>query len=188
MALRKPLTLSEFLVWEERQELRHEFDGVQPIAMAGGTFEHDAIQVNLLTILNTRLRGTPCRAHGNSLKIRVADSIRYPDAFVSCVPIAPGSLIVAAPVVVFEVVSAGTSRTDRIVKLREYQATPSIMRYVIVEQDGVAATVFSREGAIRAARALTDDDMLAMPEIGVTLALAELYEGVTLAGDGGAAE
>ena len=38
VVLRKPMTLEAFLAWEERQELRYEFDGFQPIAMTGGTF------------------------------------------------------------------------------------------------------------------------------------------------------
>ena len=32
-----PMTLAAFLAWEERQELRYEFDGVEPVAMAGGS-------------------------------------------------------------------------------------------------------------------------------------------------------
>lgn len=37
MKLSQPLTVEEFLAWERRQELRCEFDGVQIIAMTGGT-------------------------------------------------------------------------------------------------------------------------------------------------------
>jgi Uma2 family endonuclease len=80
------MSLEAFLAWEERQELRHEFDGFQPIAMTGGTSEHLAIQRNLIVALGTRLRGKPCQAHGSKLKIAVAGSIRYPDAFVVCSP------------------------------------------------------------------------------------------------------
>jgi hypothetical protein len=43
VALRKPMTLAEFLAWEERQELRYEFDGFRPVAMTGGTLRHEAI-------------------------------------------------------------------------------------------------------------------------------------------------
>ena len=50
VALRKAMTLAEFLAWEERQPLRHEFDGVQPIAMTGGTVAHAGIQRNLATL------------------------------------------------------------------------------------------------------------------------------------------
>ena len=35
LAMRKPMSLAEFLEWEERQELRYEFDGVEPSAMTG---------------------------------------------------------------------------------------------------------------------------------------------------------
>ena len=37
LAVRKPMSLAEFLEWEERQELRYEFDGVEPSAMTGGS-------------------------------------------------------------------------------------------------------------------------------------------------------
>jgi hypothetical protein len=47
MAPRKPMMLREFLAWEERQELRYEFDGLQPVAMTGGTIGHDRVTFNL---------------------------------------------------------------------------------------------------------------------------------------------
>ena len=54
IALQKPWTLDEFLSWEEKQELRYEFDGFRPVAMTGGTLEHDRIQVNLVTELTNK--------------------------------------------------------------------------------------------------------------------------------------
>jgi Uma2 family endonuclease len=80
---------------------------------------------------------------------------------------------------VFEVLSASTSRTDRIEKLREYQATPSIQRYVILEQDSIGAMVFSRHGGDWTAGVLTEADALTMPEIDVELRLADVYADVT---------
>ncbi|MGA3401935.1 MAG: Uma2 family endonuclease [Acetobacteraceae bacterium] len=103
------------------------------------------------------------------------DRIRYPDAFVYCTPVPPGETVIKQPVVVFEVLSPGTSRTDRIEKLREYQATESIQRYVILEQDSIAATVFARHGSDWDARALTAGDVLRMPEIDVESPLSDIY-------------
>lgn len=37
VAVRQPMTLEQFLEWEEQQELRCEFDGFAPVAMTGGT-------------------------------------------------------------------------------------------------------------------------------------------------------
>jgi Uma2 family endonuclease len=177
-ALRQTMTLSEFLVWEEQQDLRYEFDGVGPVAMNGGTVEHSTIQSNLIHALHGRLGGGPCRVHGAGLKVQVAGRIRYPDAFVVCSEQLRGTLIADQPVVVFEILSPATSRTDRIVKAREYGATESIQRYVILEQTSQAATVFSRLHEVWASVVLEGNVDLPLPELGVVIPLAELYQNV----------
>lgn len=189
VALRRPMTLDEFLAWERAQELRYEFDGVRPVAMTGGTYRHDRIIFALHRALDRALRGKPCRPSGPNMKVLTAsgERARYPDALVTCASIDAKATVASDPVVVFEVVSAGSERDDRITKLREYQATPSIRRYVILEQDSVAATVMERRGdGAWAVSALTEEDALPMPEIGVEIQVAELYEGVEMpGGDGG---
>ena len=181
IALRKSWTVERFLAWEERQELRYEFTGVRPSAKTGDAFAHDAIQINLVTALSNRLLGKPCRVHGCNLKIRVGDSIRYPDAFVSCAPVRRDSTVLHEPVVVFEALSQSTARTDRMVKNREYAATASVRRYVMLEQEAVAATVFERtEIGDWIGHILSADAVLRMPEIGIELPLAEIYQGIDL--------
>jgi len=179
LVLRKPMTLAEFLEWEERQQLRYEFDGVGPVAMTGGTYGHSAIQRNLAIAVGGRLRGKPCQFHGSDLKFQVAEGhVRYPDGMVVCSPVDRTATVVHHPVVVFEVLSPSTTRNDRIVKAREYQATPSVQRYVMLEQDSVNAVVYARSCEAWTHEILVADSMLALPEIGVELPLAELYEGV----------
>ena len=179
LALRRPMTLAEFLEWEERQPLRYEFDGVGPVAMTGGTAGHADIQANLAAALRTRLRGNPCRFYGSDLKFQVAEGhVRYPDGMVVCSPVDRTATVVYDPVVVFEVLSPSSGGNDRIVKAREYQATPSVQRYVMVEQDAVGATVYARSGEAWTHEILVADSILALPEIGVSLPLAELYEGL----------
>ena len=178
VAVRRPMTMEEFLAWEEGQELRWEFDGIAPTAMTGGTAGHAAIARNLVAALTVRLRGQPCQVYTSNLKIRVADSIRYPDAFVVCTPVPRNATVVTDPVVVFEVLSPSTSSIDHFVKNQEYRDTPSIQRYAILEQDFVGATVFARAGDDWVGHVLGADAVLVMPEIGIELPLSELYEGV----------
>src|SRR5215212_222174 len=121
VALRRPMTIEAFLDWEERQELRWEFDGFAPVAMTGGTAAHSAIQRNLVIALGGRLRGKPCQVCTSDLKVRVSGSIRYPDAFVVCSPVLPRTTVVADPVVVFEVLSPSTASKDHFVKNQEYR-------------------------------------------------------------------
>ena len=122
-ALRKPMTVAEFLQWEERQDLRYEFDGERPVAMTGGTLTHDDITFNVRKALDARLGQGPCRPFGPNAKILVAGKVRYPDVVASYAPQHRAGTIVQAPVVVFEVLSASSSHTDRIEKSQEYLAT-----------------------------------------------------------------
>jgi Uma2 family endonuclease len=182
LALNSPITLAEFLAWEERQSLRHEFDGLRAFAMTGGTLAHAAIQANLAIAIGGRLRGGPCRFYGSDLKVRTGeDHIRYPDGFVACGPHEGASTLVSDPVVIFEVLSPSTAAVERIVKAREYQATPSVQRYVMLEQDRIGATVYARIGDGWTHEILVADSTLALPEISVALPLAELYEGLVFA-------
>ena len=186
--LRRSMTLDEFLAWEERQGPRYEFDGFQPVAMVGGTAAHSAIQRNLAISVGGRLRGRPCRFYGSDLKVEAGGSMRYPDGMVVCTPLPPRATVVHDPVVLFEVLSDSTQAKDRSEKNREYRATPSVRRYVMLEQDRVMATVFHREGDDWVGHVHYEGAVLALPEIGVEVPLDELYADVDLAapaGDGG---
>ena len=114
--------------------------------MTGGTAAHDRITFNLQKALDARLTGKPCQPWGSNMKIVVDGRARYPDAFVVCQPVPPAATIADNPVLVFEVVSEGSNIIDLIDKNREYRATPSIQRYVILQQTRAAAVVFARRG------------------------------------------
>src|SRR6202142_2356908 len=180
LAVRKPMSLAEFLEWEERQELRYEFDGVEPSAMPGGSRRHASTQRNLAMAIGNRLRGKPCQFFGSDLKIQAAEnSSRYPDGMVICSGLDPALKIVRNPVVIFQVLSPSTAAADRIVKAREYQATPSVQRYVMLEQARIGATVYVRAADGWNVLVLKGDDTLALPEIDLAIPLVEFYEGLT---------
>jgi Uma2 family endonuclease len=182
VALQHRWTTEQFLAWEERQEPRYEFDGFQPIAMAGRTAAHAAIQRNLIFILTGGLRGKPCQPYGSDLKIAVADRpIRYPDAFVVCTPVPPRATVVSDPVVIFEVLSESSATDDFVTKNAEYRATRSVKRYVVLQQAKAAAVVFSRKGEDWISDVLTGENaVLRMPEIDLDIPLSEIYTGVEL--------
>lgn len=180
VALRQPMTLDQFLAWEEQQEMRYEFDGFAPVAMAGGTAEHDRISLNLAASLVVRLRGKACRPCGSNLKVEVMGRVRYPDGYITCSPLVPGATVTSDPVVIFEVLSKGTARVDRVEKNREYRSLSSVTHYVMLEQDEIAATVLERFGENWISSLLGTADTLLLPGVGIEIPLAELYEGLDL--------
>ena len=184
VALRRPMTLDQFLAWEERQETRYEFDGFQPVAMTGGTAAHSAVQSNLLAALIGRLRGKPCRAHGSHLKVQVAGRICYPDAFVVCTPVLPTAQVVTEPVVIVEILSDSTASSDLVVKNAEYRDTPSVKRYVVLQQNSAAAIVFShRAGEWATDLVVGTEAVLSLPEIGIDFPLEEIYGDIVFPAD-----
>jgi Uma2 family endonuclease len=148
--------------------------------MTGGSCNHETIGGTLRALLRERLHGKQCRVLGPTMKIAVAGRARYPAAFVHCAPVAASATVLREPLVIFAVIGPGTSRADRIEKLREYQATESVRRYVIPEQASIAATVTTRRGDVWDLHALVAGDLLDMPEIGVALPRADIYADVEL--------
>jgi Uma2 family endonuclease len=185
VALREPvMSLEEFLAWDNRQEGRWEFDGYQPQAMVGDTVAHNQITGAVEFALRQRLK-SPCRVYRENMRLRLARTIRYPDLMVSCTPVANTATEITDPIVVIEVLSASTYRTECIAKNREYEATPSIRRYIVLEQDAIAAEVYARDGDRWVRSTVIGDGVLAMPEIDVEMPLADDYAGLELGTEAG---
>jgi Uma2 family endonuclease len=181
------MTREDFLNWAAAQEQRYEFDGFQPVAMTGGTRDHSRISQNVYYALRSRLRGTGCDVLGPDAGVAtIGEAVRYPDALVTCTK-GPGTdRTVPGAVVVFEVLSATSGRTDRIEKLLEYQSVSTILRYVIMEHTSVGLAVHARLKGEDPwiATAVTDGDVLRMPEIGIEIPIAEFYEGTDILDQG----
>ena len=180
-----PLSFDAFLAWEERQPERFELvDGVVRL-MAGGTEGHDRIALNIAAALRVRLRGSPCSAHQSNLKVvsRSAGAVMYPDAFVRCGRRGDRRTSVDDPVVVFEVLSEGTLKHDLIRKRLAYGAMPSLRRIVYVSTDEARLDMRVRgeDGSWGDEAAEALESTAAMPEIGVGMPLAEVYEDTELA-------
>ena len=182
------MTQAHFLDWAQAREERYEFDGFEPVAMTGGTFNHNRIAQNLYFALRRRLDGGACQSLGPDAGLAtIGDIVRYPDALITCAKVKGDARLIPGVIVVFEVISPTSGRIDRIVKLREYVAVPSILRYVILESASAGLTVLERLAGDQkwTATALTAEDSLVLPEVDIAFPVAELYEGVDLGDEGG---
>lgn len=175
----------EYLAWEAAQPIRYELVDGEARAMGGGTAEHDTIANNLRGELRERLRGKPCRPQGPDLKVAAGENGRCPDALIDCGTRVPDALTAQEPVAVFEVLSKTTSWVDQTKKLRDYDAVPTIRRYVLINQDEVRALVYVRGAAGHLG--IADDSFvtsleaaLPIPEAGIEVPMARLYEGTSL--------
>lgn len=186
IALRQArITREQFFNWAQGQDARYEFDGFEPVAMTGGSLNHNRIALNLHRALFSRLEGGGCEAFGPDAGVAtVGNAVRYPDGVVTCTPAAGTGSLVPDPIVVFEVLSPSSSRMDRIVKVREYRAVESIRRCVILESTSIGLTILSRAGGADDWMLTTMEagDPLQLPELGIALPLPEVHLATGLPG------
>ncbi len=178
--LSEPWTQERFFDWAQIQDDRYEFDGVRPVMMPREINRHGAIGVNLRVALHSRLRESECTALGGNCGLETVNkTVRYPDALVTCTELESYAHVVAGVVAVFEVVSQDSNRTDRYDKFREYTAVPCIRRYVIVESSCIGVSVLERQPDDRwTVAVLTGEDILRLPDIGIEIPVAEIYEDI----------
>jgi Uma2 family endonuclease len=182
---RRLMTPEEFFAWQLDQEERYELvDGVPvPLrGMTGASNAHDAVAVNIIISLGNQLRRGPCRVATADTAVRTSiRGIRRPDVTVECAPIDPKSYEAHAPKLVVEVLSPSTRQMDRIRKVEEYKRLPTLTAIMLVEPGVANVLVLRRDGAEWRDEAYAGaDSVVPLPEIGASLTLRDVYEGVPL--------
>lgn len=112
-----PMSLDEYLAFEERSPLRHEYVAGEVYTMTGATTRHNLITLNIVSHLRGAARSHGCRVFATDVKLRSADRVYCPDVIVACGKAANVELIVEEPSLVVEVTSPSTRATDRREKL-----------------------------------------------------------------------
>ena len=176
--LDRPWTTESFLAWEDRQEFKYEFDGKRVIPMAGGSIAHQRIVFNLCLTLMGLLGDKPLLAV-QTMRLRIGARIRYPDVVICAAPLDQTTRTLTDALVAFEVLSDDTPTTDRVDKLIDYAAVPSLRAYVLLEQTEVGATLFRREPHGEWTASAQTSGVLLLPGIDTSLPLADLYQGLT---------
>ncbi len=175
-----PLVTADAFLQMDFGDHKAELDNGVIRMMAGGSGRHARVQTNILVALANSLRGTGCTPYPSDMATRTHDlSIRYPDVTVFCDRDGPENDDLKAwddPRVVFEILSASTSRTDLRVKLPEYKALPSVDTVVFVDIAVERLRVVQRTGRDEWVEAGHDEPYdLTLPSLGVALLHAEIF-------------
>lgn len=173
------LTAEEFLEFDFGEH-KAELDNGVIHMMAGGSARHARVAFNILVALGNQLRGTGCTPYNGDMAARTRDrSVRYPDVSVYCGHDGPGDDDLKAfndPRALFEVLSAGTARTDLRVKLDEYKALPSVDTIVFVDIATERLRVVQRTGPNAWSDVGHDGPAdVTVPSLGVHLAHADIF-------------
>jgi Uma2 family endonuclease len=153
--------------------------------MAGAQNSHNIIAMNAALALGAQLRGKKCRPFNSDTKIRLRMSSEtrfyYPDVSVVCHQNPLTDSFQDEPVVIIEVLSDSTRRTEEGEKKEAYLTIPSLSAYVLIDQDTAQAAVWRRaEHGFEQEIHRGIEALIPLPEIDAKLPLAELYEGLPI--------
>lgn len=177
-------TAEAYLTLERAALYKSEFHDGQIFAMTGASREHNLITVNITAALHQQLKGRPCEAYINDMRVKaaMAHSYHYPDVAVVCggAQFEDGHFdTLTNPTVLIEVLSPSTEAYDRGGKFSNYRKIGSLQEYVLVAQDQAYIERYTRQ---QESWLLTEmvglDAVLELTCIGCTLALREVYDKV----------
>jgi Uma2 family endonuclease len=177
-------TVEDYLALELSTQQKHEYFQGEVFAMAGASYAHTVVVVNVAGELRAQLKGKPCRASSGDLRVRTGDSslYTYPDIVVVCGPPKldqPGDTL-TNPAVIVEVLSESTEAYDRGRKFELYQSIDSLTDYLLVAQDTPRVEHYRRQPGGEWIYTLENrlEASVTIPSIGCALKLAEVYEKV----------
>ncbi len=144
--LKNRIGIEEYIEGEELSEIRHEYIYGEVYAMAGTSDKHNRIAGNIFSKIDNRLGNSRCEAFIESVKLK-ADiaTFYYPDVMVACDEVPESAYYREEPILLVEVLSPSTARTDRNEKLTVYKNIPSLQEYLIVWQDKIYVELHQRQ-------------------------------------------
>ncbi|MEJ5231266.1 MAG: Uma2 family endonuclease [Geminicoccaceae bacterium] len=178
-AARTLVTVAEFLAFEGEPDRRYELVGGEIVAMAPPTGAHGLLVARLARAFGEQLE-RPCEPRteaGIALPWSDVDFF-VADLVVSCERDDLFEAYTKSPIVICEVLSPATSARDRTVKLVAYRRLSSVRHVLLLRADRPSVEHYARTGRFWRLWDLGSGDVIRLEDLGVELALDELYEGL----------
>ena len=183
----KLYSIEEYLEFEAKSELRHEYEDGLILEMSGGSINHGRICGNAYAGLRHRLRdkNADCEAFPDNVKVRLEaiNQFVYPDTMVVCGKVErsdkdPESII--NPRVVVEVLSKSTVDYDRGDKFHKYMQLESFREYILIDQYRFVVETFykNEQGFWEISRVTGEEGELYIKSFDFSIPLKELYQRV----------
>lgn len=179
------LTPEEYLEFERKSEIKHEYFGGEIFAMSGAKRNHNKITTNLSGLIWQHLKGKDCESYANDMRVFVPKTglYTYPDLVVVCgEPKFQDDVFdtLLNPTLLIEVLSDSTESYDRGKKFQHYRSVESLREYVLVSQDEARIEKYVKQGdgfwVLSEASGLEAE--IKFDSIDCVIALSEVYDKV----------
>jgi Uma2 family endonuclease len=180
----KPMSLDQFLRWDDGTDTHYELIGGFLLAMAPPAAAHRMLAMRLGSRIESAVeKRRPCNAQGEAGIVHPERSDTYFEADIaaSCERHEFGQQALKEPFLIVEILSASTERHDRRVKLPAYRQIATVQEILLIASDGLYAELHRRSGAQWITEILRGGDaVLSLASVPIEIRLADLYEGIAL--------
>lgn len=178
------MTVQEFLDWEDGTDTRYELIGGVLVAMAPPAPAHGRLSTNLIEAIGPQLRHRrPCAAYTEAGIVRPDrnDTCYVADIAVTCEPPGAEDRLIRDPVLIVEILSPSTGRSDLQNKSSDYRRIPSVQEILLIDSTSIFAEVLRRQGEQWISEIVRGPGAtLSLRSVALSVPMSELYEGVPL--------
>jgi Uma2 family endonuclease len=179
------MTVEEFLRWDDGTDTRYELiDGV-PVAMAPPARAHGMLCARLGGAIDAALRSRrPCvvQTEAGLAQSRRDDTCWIADLAVTYAPHRRGEQLIENPILIVEILSPGTERHDRHIKLPAYRRIESVEEILLIDSEEAYAEILRRSGETWITELVQGlGARLRLSSVDLEIAMAELYDGIEIA-------
>lgn len=171
------MTEEEYLAQEKQASVKHEYIDGQVYAMAGAKASHNRIVGNFYRKVGNYLEHKPCQPYMSDMQVKVGSKYFYPDVLVDCSNLSDESTFTETPILIIEVLSKSTRRTDETTKRMAYMQIETLLEYVLIEQDFVKVEVMRKNQHWQSFKYYLGDE-IHFESIDLCLKVEEIYERV----------
>ena len=178
----KLFTVDEYIEFEEKSDIRHEFHDGYLFPMSGTSDAHNEIILNMATTLRPNFQKQGCKIYAENLKLQIAENSKYvyPDIMLTCDERDSASpFIKRYASLIIEVLSKSTAAYDKSDKFDLYQRVPSIQYYLLVDSRWQSVELYSRteKDTIWTYQKFYErNEIIEFPKLNFKLSLEDIYQ------------
>ncbi len=177
----KIYTVEEYFELERNSEVKHEYVEGQLIEMPGEKRIANRVAGSIYALLLRILNHKVFEVYIQDVKLSTVKNkrYRYPDVMVVPVIDDEDDAMVHQAVLIAEVLSPSTEKTDRNEKLKEYSKISSVQYYLLVSQEETVIELYKRNGNIFEYSFYTEKtDIIDLPFFDTKLTLDDIYKNI----------
>ncbi len=174
------ISFEDYLEGERNVPFRSEYIDGYIYAMAGASERHNTIAHTFGTAIDNIL-GNECRVWQSDMKVighyQDKNFAYYPDIMAACGENTGDQYARTNPLLIVEVLSPSTERTDLSEKLNNYISIDSLLEYVVVSQSTPYLRVFRRRCNWQT-ESYYADDRVSLESVGLEIKVKQIYRRV----------